>query len=192
MYIVIFEGIATSGKSTVIRELAKALALYKVVIFGEPETHFPIKDDRTGLHLAFFQGLIQRFQQTNVDIVLVDRLYMTQAFRAAARMSDYVAIEQQLLNSGAETIVLEVGDTALADRLTAAMEHRDPAWGIYVQSKAESIQTVATMYAAQQYVLRQFVHDSLLPYKFYDTTGHGYAAITADICARLPLLNIDA
>jgi thymidylate kinase len=185
MYIYIFEGIATSGKSSVIAALKERLADKKVVVFGEADTHIPIKDDRKELHLQFFSDLVNRALGANADVVLFDRLYMTQAFRAGANMADYADIEQRLQARGAETILLEVDVDSIAERLGTAMEHRDPAWRAYLDGKGNSTESVATLYAAQQYRMLESVRESLLPVQIFNTTSHGYARIADAIRAKL-------
>ena len=83
MKILIFEGIATSGKSTIIHGLRDALSpALHVAIAGESATHVPIMEQRVGLHTAFFRRLILSLAKTTPDVLLFDRLYLTQAFRA--------------------------------------------------------------------------------------------------------------
>jgi thymidylate kinase len=82
MHIRIFEGIATSGKSTVIAGLAERLADRTVAIYTEEDTHIPIQTERKELHLQFFSDLVDRAVSGGAEIIFFDRLYMTQAFRA--------------------------------------------------------------------------------------------------------------
>ncbi|HSX06093.1 MAG TPA: hypothetical protein VLG92_00010 [Candidatus Saccharimonadia bacterium] len=188
MHIRIFEGIATSGKSTVITGLEKRLAGRKLVIYTEEDTHIPIQGDRKELHMQFFSDLIDRAVKAGVEIALFDRLYMTQAFRAHASMADYAKLEGKLAAYDARTIFLEVDPKAIAGRLEKAMEHRDNSWAAYVHGKAESIERVATMYDAQQYAMRHFAAESLLKSLTFDTTTNQYDAIVAAVLAELPLL----
>ncbi len=188
MYIRIFEGIATSGKSTIITGLQKQLMGRQVAVYTENDTHIPIQVERKELHMQFFSDLIDRAVNTEVEIVLFDRLYMTQAFRAGVGMAEYAILERKLAAYDTETILLEVDPNAIAGRLEKAMEHRDNSWGEYVRAKAESVKAVAEMYDSQQYVMRRFAAESLLPSRFFNTTAHRYEAIIAAISAELPLL----
>jgi len=188
MYIRIFEGIATSGKSTVIAGLKKGLADRKTVVYTEEDTHIPIQGDRKELHMQFFSNLIDRAVASGAEVVLFDRLYMTQAFRAGASIADYAELERKLAMYDTQTILLEVDPESIGGRLERAMEHRDNSWGSYVRSKAESIKAVATLYDAQQHAMRHFASESLLKSRTFDTTAHEYDAIVSTICTELPLL----
>jgi len=188
MYIRVFEGIATSGKSTIIAALEKRLVGRKLAIYTEEATHIPIQGDRKELHVQFFSDLIDQAIGTGADVVLFDRLYMTQAFRAGASVAEYAEVERKLAAYDAQTIILEVDPEEIAKRLERAMEHRETMWGAYVRSKAESIETVATLYDAQQHAMRHFASESLLKSRTFDTTAHEYDAIVSTICTELPLL----
>lgn len=99
MRILIFEGIATSGKSTIINELVKDLSeKVSVAVAGEPETHIPIMEKRNESHTAFYLDLIDSYLSKRANVVIFDRLYLTQAFRASIRLKEYEQVEKLLLS----------------------------------------------------------------------------------------------
>ena len=96
MKILIFEGIATGGKSTIITKLKNALTGKQVIVVGEPETHVPIMGKTSEKHIDFFRKLITKKISENPDILIFDRLYLTQAYRAKCELSEYSELENEL------------------------------------------------------------------------------------------------
>jgi thymidylate kinase len=187
MIVRIFEGIATSGKTSLTIALKDALPEYNVVIYGEDQTHIPIKDARKELHMQFFFDLLDNALESNADLVLFDRLYITQAFRANVPIAMYRRLEERLQRVDAETIVLEISEDSLYGRLKNAMEHRDPAWKDYVISRTNSLQQTVKGYAEQQRKVHEYAELSALPVEFFNTTEHDYVRIASSIRANLPL-----
>jgi tRNA uridine 5-carbamoylmethylation protein Kti12 len=92
--ILIFEGIATSGKSTIINRLAKSLPKeIETRVLTEDFTHIPIMKKNDDLCIDFFKRLISEILSSGYEVVLIDRLYLTQAFRAGASLEDYLEID---------------------------------------------------------------------------------------------------
>lgn len=89
MKILIIEGIATSGKSSLIEKLSELLSDKQLAVFGEPNTHIPIMDNPEGLHIEFFKSLIADAVKTNADLIIFDRFHYTQAFRAKIDIAKY-------------------------------------------------------------------------------------------------------
>ncbi len=138
MQTLIFEGIATSGKSTVTNKLAEALSpRLSVRLATEDETHVPIMDARQGLHLQFFESLLTTMASKQPDLLILDRLYMTQAFRAKCDLSAYKGFEEFLLQYNPTTIFLKVSETEIPNRIHIATKHRNPSWAEYVQSRGQ-------------------------------------------------------
>lgn len=182
MNILVFEGIATSGKSTIIQGLVSALSpRYKVSVAGEDQTHIPIMNDRDRLHRDFFERLIKRLVGENPDIIVFDRLYMTQALRAGTGLAGYKAIEDVLLQHNAMTVSLQVQETAIAGRIQKAAAHRESKWGEYIQTRGQSVGEIAHYYIEQQRSLLRLLEQSQLPYKVFDTTAHAYQPIIKEL-----------
>ena len=140
MKVLVFEGIATSGKSTIIHSLSVHLSTsVKAVVYEESDTHIPIMDQLNGLHLDFFEDLINKAVDQNPDVIIFDRLYLTQAFRARADLRDYADTEDLLLEYSTTTIFLKVDEASLVDRIQKAVKHRDPRWADYLSTKSELV-----------------------------------------------------
>jgi thymidylate kinase len=178
MRILIFEGIATSGKSTLMLALsANPTIANKTVVFEEKGTHIPIMKQTSDLHLDFYRELINRAISQSRGIVIFDRLYLTQAFRAKASLDDYSEIEEMLLPYSPITIFLKVDESVLMDRITKAMEHRDPKWAKYLNGKGETPKEIARYYIDQQNSQLNLLKQSKIPYKIFETTDHNYKDI---------------
>lgn len=177
MRTLIFEGIATSGKSTIVGELEKSLsAKLKVRVAREDETHVPIMNDRDGLHIEFFKDLLVTLSSASPDLIILDRLYMTQAFRAKCDIDDYKDLEEFLRQFNPLTIFLTINEKAISERIKKATEHREPEWAEYVKSRGQEDQ-IAQYYIDQQHSQLELLKQSAIPYKVIDATDKGYEAI---------------
>jgi thymidylate kinase len=181
MRIIIFEGIATSGKSTVISGLAKSLHHKKVLIADEADTHEPIMHQVESLHIEFFNNLVDKLAAQNTDFLLIDRFYLTQAFRAQAELNAYGVLEDLLLQYQPLTIYLQVNELAIADRIAKAAVHRESEWAEYVKTKGKSMAEIANYYIVQQKNQLRLLKQSKIPYKIFNTTNHDYQNIITEI-----------
>lgn len=189
MHVLILEGIATSGKSSIIRELEADLSTHmSVVVADESVTHIPIMHKRDDAHLDFFKELVGGYLSKSADVAIFDRLYLTQAYRAKCGVDVYEPVEELLLAHHPLTVFLQVDEAAIAERVKKATEHRDPKWKEYVQSWGESIDEIAQYYIEQQQSQLELLTQSAIPYKIFNTTSHDYSNISheiVDYCAGL-------
>jgi thymidylate kinase len=177
MKVLIFEGIATSGKSTVISGLQKALTGSKVAVAGESETHEPIMDDKSDKHLGFFKELLHRKLLTNPDLLIFDRLYLTQAFRAKCDVNVYSEIEELLAKYSPLTVFLKVDDEAIEERISKASEHRE---SDYFKFRG-AVKERAQYYIDQQRQQLKLLKRSSIPYKVINTTNHDYEKVIQEV-----------
>ena len=110
MKILILEGIATSGKSTITKIIKKQLSGLLVSAASEKETHIPIMKQTKELHIAFFKDLIKRLINEKPELIIFDRLYLTQAFRAGVSISEYSELENILSKYDTITVFLKVDE----------------------------------------------------------------------------------
>lgn len=178
MKILIFEGIATSGKSTIILGLSSRLATStKTVVYEEADTHIPIMRQTDELHLDFFEDLINKAIDQNVDVIIFDRLYLTQVFRAKASVKDYSNIEDMLLEYPVTSIFLKVDEEAISDRITKSLNHRDSEWADYLSEKGKTPEDISKYYIGQQRNQLELLKQSKLPFRIFDTTDHNYKKV---------------
>jgi thymidylate kinase len=183
MNTLIFEGIATSGKSTIIDSLVRSLKdEMSIELATEDQTHEPIMEQRSELHAPFFEELINELAMKRPDLLIFDRLYITQAYRAKIDLTQYSSIEQALMPYNPHTILLKVDEAAVADRIKAAAKHRGEEWvEKYWKPKGDDFEEIARNYIEQQRGLLRLVEQSNIPYTVFDTTDHGYGTIAKDI-----------
>ena len=187
MKILILEGIATSGKSTIIELLCKKLSDKHISVYGEPDTHIPIMGQPATLHLAFFESLLDKALKGPADLVIFDRLYLTQAFRAKAAISKYEALENRLLQHQTLTAFLKVHEDSVANRVQAAAEHREKQWGEYIKTKGKTPQEIAQYYINQQRSQITLLAQSKVASSVFDTTKHEYDKISDEILSAFSL-----
>lgn len=182
MKILIFEGIATSGKSTIIERIVdSAGGEMKVVVALEGQTHEPIMAERSELNISFFSDLINKLTLKNPDLLMFDRLYITQAYRARSDLAHYSSLEDALLPSSPHTIILKVDETAIAERIKSTSERREGEWLKYLKTKGNSFEEIAQDYIEQQRSILLLVKQSKIPYTVFDTTDHNYDEIAGRV-----------
>jgi thymidylate kinase len=187
MRLLILEGIATSGKSTVIGSITEKMQGLTVRIAGEPETHIPIMKQTDESHIEFFEKLIERLISGKPDLIIFDRLYLTQAFRAGISLKQYSNLENTLASLDTLTVFLKVDEDAIAQRIAKAAEHRDPSWGEYIKTKGDDIDGIAGYYITQQRNQMKLLKTSSLPYIVCNTSNHNYSEVTRQILKKLKI-----
>ncbi len=185
MKILILEGIATSGKSTITDALKEHLSNLDIRVASEVETHIPIMKQPNELHVTFYENLINRLVAEKPKLIIFDRLYLTQAFRAGVSLTKYSEIENILSKHSVLTVFLKVNEYAIAERVAKAAEHRDPSWGEYIKTKGSIDSEIADYYIDQQRNQIELLSTSSLPYLVCDTTDHDYAGVTQQILESL-------
>jgi thymidylate kinase len=182
MKTLIFEGIATSGKSTITNNLVESLKDEMTIeLATEEQTHEPIMAQRNELHTLFFEDLLHKLTLKHPDLLIFDRLYITQAYRAKSSLAEYSSTEAALLPYSPHTVILKVDEAVIADRIKAASEHREQEWREYLKTKGNNFDEIAKNYIEQQRGLLKLVEQSKIPYSIFDTTGHDYGTICEDI-----------
>lgn len=187
MKILILEGIATSGKSTITESIKGHLSGMDIRVASEAETHIPIMQRTSELHLTFFKDLIKRLVTEKPDLIVFDRLYLTQAFRAGVDLSGYSALEKLLLKFDALTVFLKVEEHAIAKRVLEAAKLREPSWGEYLKTKGTTNKEIADYYISQQKNQFKLLSTSKLLYIVCDTTDHNYDEVIQQILEKLEL-----
>lgn len=187
MNILIFEGIATSGKTTVEKRLLEKMADAKVI--EETETLMPLIDNHDiGLARGHLNQLLDRIEGQNYQYVIFDRFHLTHAFRTKAEISDFADIEERLKSLGDVLVVLLMIDQrSIRSRIEETMEYRKGGWNQGSQG-ATTIEEKIDYYTRQQKTLRGLIAGSGLPHLEIDTTSKNWEAAVESI--RLHLRNL--
>jgi hypothetical protein len=132
-------------------------------------------------HIDFFTSLVEEKLASDSDLVIFDRLYMTQAFRSKRGVDAYKKVEDLLLSNNSLTIFLKVKEKAIADRVYKASQHREADWEEYIKTRGQSIEQIAEYYSVQQSSQLELLKTSAIPYKIFDTTEHHYQEISQQL-----------
>lgn len=187
MRTIIIEGIATSGKTTVINLLEKELSTkYKIKIVPEHETITVIEGNTSKkTSAAHLKKLIEKTFNNDYDFVIFDRLYLTHIFRTSSSIDDFLEIEEKIKQFYPITVYLKVNEDVIAERVRLAAEHRHPEWKRYIKTKGSNYAEIADYYIGQQRNQLKLLNNSAIEFKIYDTTNHKYEEIVNDILTIL-------
>ena len=156
----------------------------KAQVFSEAQTNEPIMGDTSNTNLSFYKSLLSEIDQDS-DLVIFDRLYLTQAYRAKITLNSYAEIENELRAYTPTTVCLLVDEAAIAERVQKAAEHRHASWGDYIKTKGKTPDEIADYYIKQQRRRLELLEQSKLPHKIFDTTNHEYEKIAEEIIKKL-------
>ena len=182
MKIIILEGIATSGKSSIKDKLAKAFVEKEInfSIIEEDETLMPIlnnTDRQTSINLL--KNVISKALKKKKDFIIFDRLFFTHIFRTNSSIDDFRNIEK-IINDQALLVLLKIDESKIPERITHAREHREKSWNEYVGKKGNN-EEIFQYYTNQQRLLLNLLKGTSLKYKVYNTTNMDFDDIAKDI-----------
>jgi thymidylate kinase len=182
MKIVILEGIATSGKTSVIEEISKVLKKRKAVflVISETETLLPLLDNTDKCKsIDFLKNIVKDSIGGKNDIIIFDRLFFTHIFRTNSTVKDFSEIEK-LIEENATLVLLKIDETKIPERIKYARKHRDEGWNKHIGKKGSEEET-NNYYIAQQRLLLRLIENSSLDRKIYDTSNLDFSRIANDI-----------
>jgi len=180
--IIILEGIATSGKSTVIKYLSQLLDKSNLTftIVGEGITLMPILNNtEKKISLDLLKRAINNAIQEGKDLIIFDRLFFTHIFRTNSEYSEFREIEEMIQNS-ALLVFLKIDEEQIPARIQYARQHRDKAWDDYI-SKKGSDEEIYEYYINQQRILENLLSKTSLKYQVYNTTNLEFESIARDL-----------
>lgn len=175
MKIIILEGIATSGKTSVKNKLADAFVEKGInfSIIEEDKTLMPIlhnTDKQVSIDLL--KTVIGNALKEKKDFIIFDRLFFTHIFRTKSSIEDFREIEN-LIKNQSFLVFLKIDEENIPERIMYARQHRDKSWNEYV-SKKGSDEEIYQYYINQQRLLLNLLKHTFLKYKTYDTTNMNF------------------
>jgi thymidylate kinase len=186
MKIIILEGIATSGKTSIIKYLSDFLDKnnFRFSIIGEDKTLMPIlhnQDKQVSIDLL--KLLINQALAEDREFIIFDRLFFTHIFRTNSDYSEFREIEQIIKNY---TILgfLKIDEDQIPTRLEYARQHRDQDWNEYISKKGND-EEIYQYYIQQQRTLENLLTQTELNYKVYNTTNLQFEEIAKDLVESL-------
>lgn len=180
--LIIFEGIATSGKTTLINLLAQQLD--KVVVISEAVTLLPLFENRsTNVAINFLKTQLQEFDRCDADILIVDRFHFTHAFRTGSFLAVFHEIENELKQLfDARIIFLHIDDSVVESRVVETDNFRGDSW---INKKQGSIQERTAYYVEQQQFLSRLGQESALPVLSINTSDKNWESAVTTIILTL-------
>jgi cytidylate kinase len=185
MKIIILEGIATSGKTSVKKKLAKLLLAQEKTfsIFDEKETLMPIlqnTDRQTSLD--FLKKVIGEALKTEKDFLIFDRLFFAHIFKTKSSIADFREIEN-MVEENCLLAFLEIAEPQIPERIETARRLREKSWNEYVSKKGSDAE-IHQYYLNQQRTLLARLPQTSLNYKLYDTTDMDFEKIAKNILSE--------
>lgn len=186
MKIIILEGIATSGKTSVKNKLAEAFTEKGInfSIIEEDETLMPIlnnTDKQTSINLL--KNVINKTLKEKKDFIIFDRLFFTHIFKTNSSINDFREIEN-IIKDQSLLVFLKIAESKIPERITHARKHREKSWDEYVSKKGND-EEIYQYYLNQQRLLLELLKETSLKYKMYDTTNLDFPSIAKDILQTL-------
>jgi len=178
--ILIFEGIPTSGKTTLISKLAKSLEKFRTKIIFESETWMPLIDNKTPEFALHFLDKITDNLPTDLDFLIIDRLHLTHIFKTDSSLDFFDKIEEKLVNLDAKLVFLTVESEQIWDRIEKSFKHRDISWQDYVTKKGDKME-ISNYYQSQQQKLGELAYQSKLNCLKINTTNQDFESYAKEI-----------
>lgn len=171
MKIIIFEGIASSGKTTIEKLLAQTLPNSKVLTEGE--TLMPLIENRDPeIAVNHLNQFLERFREEKAEYLIIDRFHFTHVFRTKSDFHIFSDFETNLQKVGDVLVVLlTVNPAYIKERIEETILYRKDNWKKGVQGSAEE---KSKYYTEQQGVLDALASSSRLPILKIDTTAKSW------------------
>lgn len=182
MQIIIFEGIASSGKTTLESLLAKKLTPSE--IFSENVTLMDLIDNRDkDTALQHLRNVLAEIKSRDVDWIIIDRFHFTHAFRTGSNLQAFSKIESELKKIGKVSIVLlAVDEDHIRERIEETVERRKGKWK---KGAKGSLEEKTTYYTDQQKRLLEFAKQTDLPLLAINTTAKDWEKYAEKIASSI-------
>ncbi|MDO8507911.1 MAG: hypothetical protein Q7S53_05110 [bacterium] len=184
MKILILEGIATSGKTTIINKLDKLLSEKKVSfsIIDEEQTLMPILKNRDkDANLSFIETLLMKVLKSKKDVLIFDRLYLTHIYRSVSSPKDFMPAAKLLMPYKPTFILLTVKEEKIMERIYKTAKVRECSWLEFVQQKGNDEEEVAEYYIDQQKKFVELINNIEFESVRFDTTDNNFDQISKEI-----------
>ena len=169
MKLIVFEGIASSGKTTIEKMLLEQLPSARIV--SEEDTLMPLIDNNDkGIALRHLKNLIRGLKTESVEYLILDRFHFTHAFRTESRLMYFSDVESMLEELGDVLVVLlTIKEENIRERIEETIRHRKGGWNKGGRG-ASTIDEKVTYYTEQQNELLSLQKESRLSSIVIDTS----------------------
>jgi thymidylate kinase len=182
--IVILEGIAASGKTSVKNELEKILIQkgLNYAFVDEEETLMPLlHNTNSAVANDHIVNLLNKYLSLNKNILIFDRLYLTHIWRTGVSIESFIESTSLLLQNKTQICFLEIPNSKIRERITLAQSHRDERWNTYVNTKGNTQNEIVAYYANQQDELLELLKNVPVPHTNFDTGDMDFQKIAEKI-----------
>ena len=183
MRTIIFEGIATSGKTSIERNLIELLEANGV-------SHLLVEEDKTLMPVLYNHDVSEGLRLLTVsiaaayaerrDVYIFDRLHLTHAFRTTSEVEKFKQIEDMLRAYNPVIVLLTIEESLIPERVRWALANRDADWVRHVRRR-ESDEAIFAHYREQQRGLVRLLVTSSLPHEVIDTSDLDFRAVARRI-----------
>lgn len=183
--LIIFEGIATAGKTTMITKLfTQFQSKGSVTFISEEETLIPIFDNQDPKKATLFLNqVIKKIKKISTDYIIIERLFMTHAFRTSSELNIFSSFEKQLLDfSDPIIILLRMKDRYIPQRIKLADKQRGVSWK---HKKVGKFQDRIIYYKKQQLSLKNLSQQADIPVIVFDTSDMDWERVLKNILRRI-------
>lgn len=179
---ILFEGIASSGKTTLERMLQERLD--GSIIISEGQTLMPlIENKEPEKAIEHLNGVLDGIEKQTEKVFIVDRFHLTHAFRTGASLSSFSEIEQRIGEKYKSLVVLlKIDEEAISDRIKETVILRGSSWA---KGKQGSHEEKDAYYKNQQSTLVELAKQSSLPVIVVNATDKDWPRCLADILVRV-------
>ena len=180
--LIIFEGIAGSGKTTLEKLLADRLT--DACIIAEAETLMPLIDNKdAAIAKTHLLKLLDDLTSKQEPVLIVDRFHFTHAFRTASPFALFLSMEKLLETSfDPLLILLSFNEKLISERLQETIARRGNAWA---KGKKGALEERVIYYRNQQRRLAELFKESTLPKIHIDTSDKDWERCLATIVCGL-------
>lgn len=176
----ILEGIATSGKTTLLKLLKDKLSSgYVVETFSEEITLMPLVENKfPKIALSHLRKLVSKFLKSKAQFIITDRFHFTQIFRTGNHDKYFKDLERYLLkNFNILVVLLLVNENMIKKNITDSLKIRKT----WAKGKKGTISEKTTYYKDQQRKLKEIATQSELPVLKINTTDKNWNSYLSKI-----------
>lgn len=180
--LIILEGIASTGKTTIEKLLVERLK--DSLIVSENETLMPLIDNKdVKVALVHLKKILDEVASLETSTIILDRFHLTHAFRTNTNMNAFEEVEKSLLdNSNPIIVLLTIGEGVVQSRIIESQKIRGVRWA---KGKQGSLEEKVAYYTDQQQKLKQLIIESRLPVLQLDTTEKEWGEYAETIISHL-------
>lgn len=187
MKIIILEGIATSGKTTIkdllVSEFKKRKLKFAVI--NEEQTLIPILENTNkDVSVNFMSKILDKFLALDKDVLIFDRFYFTHIFRTSSKIENFIVIENKLSKYNILLVLLTINEDRISERVQHAISHRDQQWSNFVKKKGNDFE-IEKYYIEQQRLLLKLLEETKLRYMIKDSTSSNFEEIVKSILKNM-------